>query len=262
MATLLPLKAAIGIYDHTRPLKDGSICSKRVSLELADITPVNRAFRRTVNDLSFDVSELAIVTYMMARAAGRPLLGVPVVLQRLSPFASIVCNTASGIREPKDLEGRRIGVRSYTQTTGVWLRGILAEDYGVDLGRIQWLTGEGAHLDSFEDPSNVSRAEDGADFAAMLLAGDLDATVGVTMPPHADVRPLFPDADDATTRWSKRTGLSFVNHVLVVKAELAAEHPWLTHELFDVFDAARVEARQAIRSGSAPLRPGREPRAH
>jgi 4,5-dihydroxyphthalate decarboxylase len=249
MTARLILATAVGDYAHTRPLRDGTIGSDRLRLEHVDISPVNRAFRPMANDLAFDVCEMAIVTYILARAMGRPLAGIPVILHRASPFEAVVCRAAAGIRGPKDLEGKRVGVRSYTQTTGVWLRGILESEFGVDLDSIHWLTSEGAHVDGFVDPPNVSRIEANSDLADMLVAGEIDAAVGVSVPANPEIHPLFADPVEAESAWSRRTGLTSVNHILTVREELAVAHPWLKGALFDLFEAARVEANR--RTGGA-----------
>jgi len=127
------LKTAIGTHEHTKALKDGSVQSDRLQLEHVEISPVNRAFRPMANELAFDLSELAIVTYILAKAQGRRLAGLPIVLMRTSPHGAIVCNARSGIRTPQDLAGRTLGVRAYTQTTGVWVRAVLQEQFGLEL---------------------------------------------------------------------------------------------------------------------------------
>jgi 4,5-dihydroxyphthalate decarboxylase len=192
-----------------------------------------------VNELAFDLSEMALVTYILARAFGRRLVGVPVVLLRNSPHAAIVCNARSGIRGPQDLAGRTIGVRAYTQTTGVWVRGILREQFGVELDKLTWITLEDAHVDGYRDPSNVTRSDCGKSLVEMLLAGEIDAAVGIDTAGHPDLRPLIPDAERAGAEWSQRTGISPINHIVVVKEEIANAHHWVKGELFALFEAAK-----------------------
>ena len=192
-----------------------------------------------VNDLAFDVSEMALVTYLLARAFGRRLVGVPVVLMRNCPHAAIVCNVKSGIRGPQDLAGRTVGVRAYTQTTGVWVRGVLQEQFGVDLDTLTWVTLEDAHVDGYKDPSNVIRSNSGKSLADLLVAGEIDAAVGIETAGHPDLRPLIPDAERAEAEWSQRTGIYPINHILVVREEIADAHPWVKGELFALFEAAK-----------------------
>src|SRR5262245_4942477 len=132
MAGPLLLKTAIGTYPHTRPLKDGRVTSARVCLDHVEVVPANRAFRPMVNQLAFDVSELALVTLILARASKRQILGVPVILMQQSAYGMLMVARDSPLRDPRQLEGRTIGVRAYTQTTGVWLRGMLHDQFGLD----------------------------------------------------------------------------------------------------------------------------------
>ena len=235
----LVLRAAIGAYAHTRALKDGTAHSSRLRLAHVEISPIHKAFRPMVNELAFDLSEMAIVTYILARAFGRRLAGLPVVLMRNSPLAAITSNARSGIRRPQDLAGRTIGVRSYTQTTGVWVRGILQEQFGVELDKLRWITLEGAHVDGYQDPPNVTRGESGKSLVEMLLAGDIEAAIGIDSAGYPELRPLFPDAERAEGEWSRRTGINPINHIVVVKEEVAAAHPWAAGELLTLFEAAK-----------------------
>jgi 4,5-dihydroxyphthalate decarboxylase len=259
----LVLRTAIGSYEHTRALKDGTVRSGRLQLAHVEISPIHKAFRPMVNELAFDLSEMALVTYLLAKAFGRRLAGLPVVLMRNSPHAAIVCNARSEIQGPQDLGGRTIGVRAYTQTTGVWIRGILQEQFGVKLDTLRWITLEGAHVDGYREPSNVTRSDTGRSLVEMLLAGEIDAAVGIDTAGHPDLRPLIPDAERAEAEWSRRTGIYPINHVVVVKEEIAAAHPWVTGELFALFEAAkqrspgRVDADRA--AGRAGLSFGLEP---
>ena len=243
----LVLRTAIGNYDHTRALKDGTVHSGRLQLAHVEISPIHRAFRPMVNDLAFDLSEMAIVTYILAKASGRRLVGLPIVLMRNSPHAAITCSVRSGIRGPQDLAGRTIGVRAYTQTTGLWVRGVLQEQFGVKLDTLRWLTLEGSHVDGYRDPSNVIRADTGKSLVEMLLAGEIDAAVGIDTAGHPDLRPLIPDAERAEAEWSQRTGVHPINHIVVVKEAIAAAHPWVTGELFQLFEAAKQRAASNAR---------------
>jgi len=235
----LVLRAAIGAYPHTRALKDGTAHSSRLRLAHVEISPIYKAFRPMVNELAFDLSEMAVVTYILARAFGRRLVGLPVVLMRNSPHAAIVCPARSRIQGPQDLAGRTIGVRSYTQTTGVWVRGILQEQFGVEPGKLRWITLENAHVDGYQDPPHVRRSDDGKSLVEMLRAGDIDAAVGINSAGHPDLRPLFPDGERVTAEWSQRTGVQPINHIVVVKEEIAAGYPWVTGELLNLFEAAK-----------------------
>jgi 4,5-dihydroxyphthalate decarboxylase len=247
MAAPLTLKTAIGNYPHTRPLKDGSVTSQRVCLEHVELVPANRAFRPMVNQLAYDVSELALVTLLLGKALDRRIVGVPVILMQQKAYGMLLVLRDSPLRDPRDLAGRTIGVRAYTQTTGVWLRGMLHDQFGLDLSTLTWVTCEAAHVDGFDDPRNTRRAPAGATLADMLRRGEIDAAAGLEPAEHPDLRPLIPDAVQVEEDWIRRTGIRPVNHTLVVRADVASAEPWLRDELFGLVQAAKHAA------GSGPV---------
>lgn len=251
---VLDLKAVIGLYAHTQALRGGLVTSDRVHLDLVEYATTNRAFKPAANDLAFDVSELALVTYLLARDLGQPLVGVPIVMMRQSAFASLVCRADSDIGGPKDLEGGVLGVRSYTQTTGVWLRGIIGDEYGVDLDKLRWTTLEGAHLEAYQDPPNAARAANpDKPLLDMLLDGDLVAAVGVEgAATNPQLRTVIPDADRAEAEWTGRTGVETANHGLVSLKSVANEHPWLKDELIAWLERAKSRTREFEGSGPYP----------
>src|SRR5947208_2189597 len=150
-------------------------------------------FKRVVRKLEFDVAEMAIMTHLIAKAHGKPYRLLPfVVLARFQhPF--LVYNAARGALAPEDLHGKRVGVRAYSVTTGVWIRGILAEDHGIDINRVKWVTFEDSHVAQFRDPPNAERAPAGKEIGAMLLAGELDAAIMPAVPTDPNVKPVIPD---------------------------------------------------------------------
>jgi 4,5-dihydroxyphthalate decarboxylase len=230
---------AIGSYPHTRPLKDGSISSERLSLEHVELVPANRAFRPMVNELKYDISELALVTLLLAKAFDRPLVGVPVVLMQQSAYGMLMVRPDSSLREPRQLEGRMIGVRSYTQTTGTWLRGMLHDQFELDLASLRWMTFEPAHVDGFADPPNAQRAPDGKTLAGMLRDGKIDAAAGLEPAENPDLRLLLPNALGLEADFLRQTGIRPINHTLVVRADVVAGNPWLPAELFRMVCAAK-----------------------
>ena len=250
-ADQLVLRAAIGTYPHTKPLKNGSVTSPRIRLDFVELPNVNRAFRPMINDLAYDVSEMAIVTLLLGHSRQRPVRGIPAVLRKISPFAAVTCRSEANLHAAHDLEGRTLAVRAYAQTTGVWLRGILREEYGVALDKIRWVTLEPAHLDGFEDPANCRRAPAGTTLLDLLRGGEADAAVGLEgAEGEPGLQPLFADAAELQAAWIARTGIQPINHVLTVTSDLDARHPWLRNELYELFTAAR-EASEAG-SASAP----------
>ncbi len=242
------LRTAIGSYGHTLPLETGAVQSERVQLEHVEVEPINRAFRRMVRDAEFDVSEMAITTHVIARSFGKPLAALPIVPFRGFPHGAIACRTGGAVRAPPDLVGRRIGVRAYSQTTGVWVRGVLAREYGVDLDRLTWVVLEGSHVDEYVDPPNVERAAPNGDLRQMLLAGEIDAAVAIGPLDSPDLETLIPDPQAAAAAWYRRTGVYPINHLVVVKSELLAAHPWLADELLAMFTTAKEQYLANLRA--------------
>jgi 4,5-dihydroxyphthalate decarboxylase len=238
----LILRTSIGTYPHTLPLKDGSVTSERVRLEHIDFTPANRAFRPMANDLAFDTSELALVTYLLAWAQGRPLVGIPVVLMQQTALGLVFCRADASLSHPGDLTGCTIGVRAYSQTTGVWLRGLLQDHAGVDLASLRWVTVEAAHVDGFDDPPNVCRAAPGKSLLRMLLDREIDAAVGLVPGEDPNIRLLVPNAAEVEEEWVRASGIRPVNHSMVVRRDLAATYPWLRAELARMVAAAKEQA--------------------
>jgi 4,5-dihydroxyphthalate decarboxylase len=237
--TNLVLKTAIGNYGNTKALKDGTIKVPGVTFDFVEILPVYKAFKSMVQNLEFDVSEMAFTTYMLARDFDKQLTALPIVLVRIFHHGTILCNVKSGIREPKDLEGRRVGIRAYAQTGPTWSRGILQNEYGVDLNTVTWVTYEGSHVSEYQDPKNCVRAPEGKKMDEMLAAGEIDAAIGPNTIDSPEVKPLFAAASDVEAAWFKKTGIYPVNHIVVVKSELAAAHPWVLKELYQAFTSAK-----------------------
>ena len=248
--TDLVLRTAVGSYGHTTPLMDGSVASDMFDLEHIEVSPITSVFRRMVRGLEFDVAEMALSTYFCARAHGKRFTALPVFLTRAFYHGGLVHNTRSGIRTPKDLEGRKVGLRSYTLTPGVWTRGLLQTEYGVDLDTVTWVLSGDEHVAEFVAPSNVVSSPND-DLAAMLLSGEIDAAIGAAPIDSPDIQPLFPEAHQADDAWHRKTGLYPISHLLVVKDDLLESNPDLAPELFSVFDEAKTPYIQRLRSGDA-----------
>ena len=227
------LSACIGNYPHTQALKKGAIPSDRVALNFTDVSPVNRAFLMMVRELKFDVCEMAIVTYLQAKAYGKPLMLLPATMLGRFQHGALLYNSERGIVRVEDLPGRRVGVRAFSQTTGVWLRGILWKDYGLDLGSVKWVTFEDAHVAEYRDPPGVERAAAGKDIAKMLLDGELDAAIfGGEMPADPRLKSVIPDADAAGKAWYGKYATVPINHMVVVKDALARSRPDVVREVY------------------------------
>lgn len=204
------------------------------------------AFKRVVRNLEFDVSEMAIMTHLIAKTYGKPYRLLPfVVLARFQhPF--LVYNAARGDLKPEQLHGKRVGVRSYSVTTGAWVRGILAEDHGIDIAKIQWITFEEAHVAEFRDPPNVERAPSGKELMAMLQAGELDAAIVGAIPKEENIQPLIRDPEAAAKRWGEKHGAIQLNHLVVVKNNVSRAQADEVYRLL-------VESKKA--AGDPPLLP-------
>ena len=248
----LPLTTAIATYGHTKALKDGTVHAERVVLKHEDVAPITSAFRRMVRGLEFDISEMAFSTYLCARAYRKPMTALPVFLLRRFEHGGIVYNVNSGIRSPLDLHGRRVGVRSYTLTPGVWIRGILQSVYGVDLHQVQWMLFGDEHVAEYVAPANVTPAPAGSDMLAMLRAGEIDAAIGVRAADAPELKTLIPEARNAAVTHFKQTGVYPISHLVVVKDELLTAHPWLAEELFALFTAAKERYLGHLHSGGPP----------
>ena len=252
------LRAAIGTYPRTRPLKDGTIRSALLRLDFADIPVISRAFAPMVRELRFDVSEMAVATFLQARACDKPLVLLPVVLAARFQQSALLCRADSDIHGVADLAGRRVGVRAYSQTTGMWLRGIMAEEDGPRAEAIRWVTFEDAHVAEIREPAWAERAAPGQDMLAMLRAGELDAViVGNDMPADPALRSVYPDPDAAAEAFWQRHHLVPVNHMLTVRREMAERRPDLVAELLRIFAAAAAapEQRGMPPAGCEALRP-------
>jgi 4,5-dihydroxyphthalate decarboxylase len=246
---VLHLTTVTRTQGNNAALKDGTVTPEGCVLDFEEVPVLIRAFRRMVRELAYDVCEMAFTTYLVAKAHGKPFTALPVFLVRGFHHGAILCNTEAGVRQPKDLEGRKVGLnRGYTVTTGVWARGVLAREYGVELDRITWVLSGDEHVAEFRAPPNVVAMEPGQDLAEMLAAGELAAAIGVTVDDPA-VGPLIPDATDAGLEALRRRGHYPINHLVVVKDELLEDHPDLAVALFDAFAEAKRRYVERLRAG-------------
>jgi 4,5-dihydroxyphthalate decarboxylase len=240
---VVTLDACFGTYPHTKPLKSGEIKSDRVALRFTDVDPINKAFLLMVRQEKFDVSEMAIATYLQAKAYGKPLILLPATMMGRFQHGTMFYNSERGTLAPESLPGRRVGVRAFSQTTGVWLRGILWKDYGFDLGRVKWVTFEDAHVPEYRDPPGVERAAAGKDMTKMLLEGELDAAIfGGNIPSDSRLKSVIAEPETAAKEWYKKHGTVPVNHMVVVKSALAQSDPGAIREIFRMLQAAKRAA--------------------
>src|SRR5579871_3620527 len=236
------LRTLLGDHPGTSALKNGSIKSDLVAFDFADYSPTHKGFKPMVREQAFDVAEMAIVTYLMAKSFGKPMVLVPDVVVARAQHSHALYNAKHGTLRPSDLNGKRVGIRSFTTTTGAWLRGILANDYGVDLDSIDWVTFEDAHVAEFKD--TTTRAPAGRAIVPMLLDGELDAVLGEKVD-HPDLKPLFTDAD--AKAWVAKYGIAPINHMVVVSKSLSDKHPDVVRELHRLLGESAAAAPGAPR---------------
>ncbi|HVP09298.1 MAG TPA: phosphate ABC transporter substrate-binding protein [Burkholderiales bacterium] len=233
------LKTLLGDYPVTRPLKEGRVASSLVQFDFADVKPPHAGFKRVVRDLEFDVAEIAIVTFLMAKAFDKPYVLLPAVM--FGRYQHPYLMSTSGLR-PNDLEGKRVAIRSNSVTTVAWLRGILADDYGVDLGKVKWITFEEAHVAEFRDPPNSERAPAGKTALGMLLASEVDAAIlSDPVPQDARLKPVIPDPQAAAADWAKRKGALQINHMVAIRKELVGD---VSKEVFRLLSESKKLAER------------------
>jgi 4,5-dihydroxyphthalate decarboxylase len=225
---VMRLRTLLGDHPGTAALKNGSIRSDLVAFDFVDYSPTNKGFKPMVRDAAFDVSEMAIVTYLMAKSFDKPMVLLPNVVVARFQHGHALYNAKRGTLKPSDLNGKRVGIRSFTTTTGAWLRGILANDHGVDLNSIDWVTFEDAHVAEFKD--TTKRAPAGKQIIQMLLDGELDAVLGEKVE-HADLKPLFADVAAEEKAWFAQHKTTPINHMVVVSRSLCEKNPDAVREV-------------------------------
>jgi 4,5-dihydroxyphthalate decarboxylase len=237
------VSGCFGNYPQTQALKAGQIKSERISLQLTEVNPVYKAFFMMVREQKFDVSEMALVTYLQAKAYGVPIVLMPATMMGRFQHGTMLYNSDRVTVAPSTLAGRRVGVRSFAQTTGCWMRGILWKDYGVDNSKVQWVTFEDAHVPEFKDPPGVERAAEGKDMAKMVLDGELDAAIfGAVLPADPRFRSVIPDPDAAAVTWYKKYDTVPINHMVVVKSCVSKNDPGAVRDVFEMLHHSKKAA--------------------
>jgi 4,5-dihydroxyphthalate decarboxylase len=265
------LKIAIASYGHTKDVKSGAAAIAGVEPDFVEVVPIIGAFRRMVRDLEFDVCEMAPTTYMIARALGAPFIALPIFLMRRFHHGGFVVRPDSGIKQPKDLERKKVGVRAYSVTTGVWTRGIFVNEYGLDSSKVTWVVDDEEHVTSLKLPSNVVHAPDGKSLASMMASGELQAGfsgpagIGRAGPPtgaweqraqasSVNYPELIANAPEVEAQWFRRSGIYPIHGLVVVKTAVLAQHPFVAKSLFDAFLKAKdaYVARLKAGEGNGP----------
>lgn len=265
VAAKVPLKIAIADHPHTMAIKNGEIEIEGVEPEFVTVKPQIGAFRRMVRDLEFDVCELAPTTYIIARSYGAPFVGLPIFVVRRFHHGGLLVRPDAGIKSPKDLEGHKVGVRAYSVTTGVWLRQVLIDEFGVDTSKVTWVVDDEEHVTAFKLPANVEHAPEGTSLYDMMQSGELvagfeaAAGIGRTGAPtggwqetDTSMYPdLLPNAEELETEYFKRTGIYPMHGTIVVKDDKLAANPWIARSLSDAFDKAKKDWLAKLNSGEA-----------
>ena len=247
-----PLHTLLGDHPTTHALRSGGIASPLLPLAFADVAVPNKAFKRVVRDLEFDVAELALMTFLMARSRGIPLRLLPVVVFSRNPLPHLICDADRRRITPDNLRGCRIGVRSYTTTTAVWIRALLADRCGVELEALEWVTIEDGHVAGVPDPPNVHRAGVGSDLMGMLHEGTLDAAIVDPVPAGPRHVPVVADPETIFRAWCERHAARTYNHVVVVRESLAGDAQAM-RELFGLFRDSWSCAGDTIDLTATPL---------
>jgi 4,5-dihydroxyphthalate decarboxylase len=227
------LRTNLADYAVTKAMKDGRVSSDIVNLDYCGPTPAHNGFKAMVRESKFDAGELAIVTFLQAKAYGKPYVLLPTPISGRFQHHCAGFNIEFGDLKPKDIEGRKVGVRTYTQTTALWIRGILRHEYGVDLDKVQWMTLGDGHLAEYRDPNNCERLPAGSSIPDMMLKGELAAALlGEDMPKDERVRTLVPNAQAAAKDWFARENVVPINHMFVVHEDISKQRPDVVRELY------------------------------
>ncbi len=256
------LHTLLGNYPNTAALRNGAITSPLIEFDFAGVKVSNTAFKPLVREQKFDLGELAIVTFLQAKAYGKPYVLLPAVIVGRGQHHTIAYNSERGLLTPADLHGRRVGVRAFSQTTGAWLRGILSEDYGVDYRQVRWITFEEPHVAEYRDPEIVERAAAGKELLPMLLAGELDAAIFANELPDPRLKTLIPDAQAAEQKWAERHGGAPINHMMVMRESIVRQRPDVVKEVYRLLLESKNAAAATARDGatnSGDIRFGVEP---
>lgn len=246
---LRTLKIAAGDYGHTRALRAGQFAPEGTSWELVEVNPISQAFFKMAPSIELDVAEMVLSMYLCARPFYQGFTAIPVFPVRQFHHGAVTYNVKSGIQQPKDLEGRRVGVRTYTVSRGVWCRAVLAHVYGVDLARVTWVVEDDDHMPEYTLPGNVEMVK-GQDVAQMLVSGQIDAAIGVPASASSDLRPLISDPAAAEAQWFRSTGIYPMNHTVVIRNSLLQERPDFARSIFGSFKAAKAQYLSQLRSAA------------
>jgi 4,5-dihydroxyphthalate decarboxylase len=248
----LDLTLACGQYEWTRSLWDGTVVPEGVELTTLDYHNPER-FTRMVKHQEFDACELSMGTYLATRASpdAYPFTAIPVFPHRRFRHSYIYTRTDAGIDEPADLEGKRVGVVNWQTTTGIWQRGILREQYGVDLEAVSWrLPGSEIAPVEVPDAYDVERLTGQGGtvpyMEELIRTGELDAVFHPVRLQIPEAERLFSDPIAEERAYYEATSIFPIMHAIVLRDDLLEEHPWVVQKLYDAFEAAKRRCLQRL----------------
>ena len=251
---VLTLKTNLADSPVVAAMKDGRITSDLVQLDFCGPKTAHDGFKPMIRNNDFDAGELAIVTYLQAKAFGKPFVMLPAPVVGRFQHHCIGFNKEFGHLNPKDIEGKKVGVRSYAQTTGLWVRGILQHEHGVDLDKVTWMTIDDSHLTEYQDPPNCQRLPKGSSIPQMMLDGELAAAIlGNDMPKDPRVQTLIPEPIAAAKAWYEREHVVPINHVFVVHQDISRKHPDVVRDIYRMIKESRAMAPESALATLPPL---------
>lgn len=249
------LKAMFGSYAKTAALKNHQTASELVSLDIAPVDTAQKAFKDVVRNNLFDVAELAVVTYLLAHDTGHRYSLLPFVMNGNFHHKSLY-SRADDVFSPFDLKGKRVAMRSYSQTTPTWVRGILADEYGLATSDVQWWSQEGAHVAEYKDPEFVRSLDKSLGLEQALIDGKVDAIIaGGSIENKDKLRHVIDNPQDAARAWNERTSVIPINHVVVVKTDLVQSNPEAVAEVYRMLVESRRAAGEIPAEGARDLQP-------
>ena len=251
--TLPRLRTVFRTTGVTAALKNGEVAPSNLLLAFEEVPVLVNAFRRMVRELAYDICEMALTTYLCARAHGKPFTGLPIFLVRGLHHDKVLRHVHSGLRTPKDLKGQTVGVhRGYTVTTGVWARGLMSDEYGLDLDSITWLLSGDEHVAEYKPPANVVRLVGSSDLVQLMFSGEIQAGVNLQVD-HPDLAPLVPNPTQAALQALKQRDFYPINHLLVVRDEVLERSPDVAVSLFHAFAEAKNLYLQGLATDVEPV---------
>ena len=251
----MDLSIVVGDYRYTTDIRQNGAEGSGVALRPAIVDPVYKAFHPMIVSQPYDLCEMALVAYLQAHEAGRPLMLLPLVMMGGAHYGSLWTRRGGEVSSPSDLTGGRVGVRSYSQTTGMWVRAILWHEFGVNCDDVTWVTEEGSHEPRFNDPDNVVRAQEGKTLVEMVEKGAVDAVIlSAEAGEAAGLRPVVPDAAERGLAWWRTHGTAPINHMLVVRADLIQAQEVIVAGAFHLIKSAVVGSVPNRANGPTPDR--------